>query len=230
MDNKFKVLYKNNRGIELDTFLNQNRAVLHKKRIFYVIKANLDDKQVYKIGISEKGDGAATARLLDYVYNYGVSDDGNKCKGVKLYLLLANVYNPDVSEADAAVRKLETKAKAHLKQYRERGHERFRINIDDLLKYLETQELIADTENTVRKTPRLAAKEQGSKDAVKEIVGHVTDRRGVTKFDVSFLKYKDGTELVEQANKKLTYEQIIKLRHGKSTADTYIKKNKQLIK
>ena len=227
MDNKLKILYKNNKGIELDSFLNRNRALLANKRIFYVIKANLDDKEVYKIGISERGANAATARLLDYVYNYGVSEDDNKCKGVKLYLLLGNRYNPNVTEAQSAVRKLETKAKAYLKDYRERGHERFSIKINDLLNYLIDEELIEEDDEIpiARKTPRVAEREEGARDSVKAITGHTVDRRGQLKFIVEFLKYKEGGKLVSQPNRKLTYDELVELRDGKGLVDAYVKAN-----
>ena len=45
-------------------------------------------------------------------------------------LLLANVYNPDVTYADSAVRRLETRVKAEFKDKRERGDERINVSIE----------------------------------------------------------------------------------------------------
>ena len=73
-NNKFTVLYQNKNGIELNTFLLENKNLpekdvksLKNKRVFYVVKAKLDgDKNVFKIGISEKGYNSAVGRLIDY--------------------------------------------------------------------------------------------------------------------------------------------------------------------
>ena len=68
-------------------------------RIFYGVKAAFEkNTNVYKIGISERGEHAAKGRLIDYVYSYGIADKNNTCKGVKIYLVLANYFNPDVEE------------------------------------------------------------------------------------------------------------------------------------
>ena len=170
MSNKFSVLYKSTEGIELDTWLRKHGDSLRNKRIFYVVRANLDkEKEVYKIGISERGSNSAFGRLADYVHFYGVTDKKNNCKGVKLYLLLANIFNPDVNAADAAVRRLETAVIRDFADKRERGRERIHVSIQELYAYLEKNNYITDVENVTRKTPRLAEKGQAANEAIKFI-------------------------------------------------------------
>ena len=238
MNNKFIELYKNINGTELNTFLLENnklpansRDSLRNKRIFYVVKANLDqDKDVYKIGISERGDNSAKGRLTDYVHFYGVSEKENKCLGVKLYLLLANVFSPDVTFADSFVRRLETKVKKQFKDKRERGDERIHVPLPELFQFLKENNAITDIERHVRQTPRLAGKEQGASSAVKRIVSHFTNRRGVELFEIEYMqgfKYDTNDKQIpfKRSNEKLPYSEIIQLPRGKTLVDEYIKKH-----
>ena len=125
--------------------------------------------------------------MIDYVHFYGVSEKENLCKGVKLYLLLANVFNPDVTAAHAAVRRLETRVIADFADKRERGRERIHVTIEELFAYLDEHKYIVDEEKMTRKTPRLVEKQQASNASVKEIVSHTTDRRGNSKYEVEFM-------------------------------------------
>ena len=235
LHNKFIELYKNVNGIELNTFLLENKKLpptdrlsLTNKRVFYVVKANLDkDEDVYKIGISERGYNSAKGRLIDYVHFYGVSTPKNECLGVKLYLLLANVFNPDVEYRNAAVRRLETKVKRQFKDNRERGDERINVPIQELFTYLESNKYLTDTEPVVRQTPRLAAKEQAASNAVKQILSHSTNRRGVRLFEIEFSKgfrYDTNEKQIpyKRPNQKLPYSEIIQLPRGKTLLDEYI--------
>ena len=231
MSNKFTIAYKSKKGTELHNWLLTYGDSLKNKRIFYVVRANLEqDKDVYKIGISERGDNSSIHRLIDYVHFYGVTNEENKCQGVKLHLLLANVFNPDVTASHAAVRKLETKVIADFADKRERGRERIHVPIDDLFKYLEENNYIADDEIETRKTPRLAEKEQAANSAVKRIVKETTDRRGnKKKYEIEYMdgfKYDkdDNQKPFKRPNEILTYEEIVQLPRGKKLLDEYIKK------
>ena len=248
MSNRFQILLKHEKGIELDSWLRQpsivfkgksNLQSLNNMRIFYIVQATFEkDSNVYKIGISERGEHAAKGRLIDYVYSYGIADkpnaeNKNPCKGVKLYLVLANHFIPDVTAANSYVRKLETNVKNEFKQMRDRGAERLNVPIDELLNYLEeTYSLFeGDTETVTRKTPRLEEKGQAARDAVKNIVEEKVDRRGVTKYEVEFsdiaFKY-DGNENQKQTkrpNEDLTYDEIVQLPRGKQLLDEFIKNN-----
>jgi hypothetical protein len=244
MSNKFQVLLRSEKGVELDTWLRQKSQVfknqsnmesLDNMRIFYIVKAAFEeDTNVYKIGISERGGHSAKGRLFDYVYSYGIADKKNPCKGVKIYLVLANHFNPDVEVANSYVRKLETLVKAKFKEVRDRGAERLDISIGKLFDYLEetNQLFVGDTEIITRKTPRLLEKGQAARDAVKSIIDERIDRRGVVKYTVEFsdiaFKY-DGNENQKQSerpNEILTYNEIVQLPRGKQLLDAFIEKNK----
>jgi len=233
MSNKFTIKYQNKQGTELHNWLLENGDSLKNKRIFYVVKANMEkDKDVYKIGISERGDNSAIGRLIDYVHFYGVTNKKNSCQGVKLYLLLANVFNPDVEASHAAVRKLETKVIRDFADKRERGRERIHVSIQELFDYLEENNYITDTEKETRKTPRLAEKEQAAAKAVKKIVSEDKNRRGETLYEVEFMKgfrYDVNEKQIplQRPNEKLTYEEIVQLPRGKTLLDKYIKKNEK---
>tara|TARA_R110002073_G_scaffold25707_2_gene84873 strand:+ start:6283 stop:6984 length:702 start_codon:yes stop_codon:yes gene_type:complete len=230
-NNRFKIFYSSTRGCELNSWLLGNRDKLKNQRIFYVVRAALDkEREVYKIGISEQGDNSAISRLYDYVHFYGVTNKKNSCQGVRLHLVMANTYNPDVEAKHAAVRRLETKVKAEFADRRERGEERIHCTIHELFDYLATISNIEDVEKKVRQTPRLLEKGQASNEAVDSIVGHEKTRRGVTKYEVHFMKgfkYDKNDKQIpfERENKFLTYDEIIQLRHGKIKIDQYIKNN-----
>lgn len=230
-DNKFKVLFKNKKGTELKPWLESNKDSLRNQRIFYILKANLEKGDVFKIGISERGDTSAYGRLNDYYHFYDKSTKSNPCKGVKLYLILANTFNADVDASFARVRRLETKVKAHFESKRARGAERLKVTIDELMEYVTGESVsVEETELGARRTPRLAEKNQGAQDAVKSIKSHTVNRQGDIKFTVEFMesfKYdiNQNAKKVQMPDKELTYQQLIAMRHGKRIADAYIKKH-----
>ena len=150
--------------------------------------------------------------------------------GVKLYLVLANTWNPDVENSDARVRRVETKMKAHFKSKIERGTERFAVSVDDLFNYMMEENLLEEKEieKPVRRTPRLAEKGQASQDALKKIISHnlPKTRRGKITYEVEFhesLKYDKDQKAtrVKIPNKTLTYDELVGMRHGKRLADEY---------
>jgi hypothetical protein len=231
-NNNFKILLKDKKGVELKDWLTTDGHRLKNQRIFYILKANIDKGDVFKIGLSERGNNAAFSRLQDYYHFYDKSTSSNPCKGVKLYLVLANTFNADVDNPNARVRRVETKMKAFLKPKIARGSERFHISIDELFKYMEDNNLLEEEEieKETRQTPRLKEKGQGSQDAVASIIGHKKERNGIVKFDVEFMeafKYdrNDKGKKVQMPNKRLTYDELIGYRHGKRKADMYIKKH-----
>ena len=233
MSNKFIISYKNAKGTELHNWLLKNGDSLKNKRIFYVVKANLDkDKDVFKIGISERGDNSAIGRLIDYVHFYGITNNENRCQGVKLYLLLANVFNPDVEASHSAVRRLETKVIAKYADRRERGRERIHVSIHELFRFLEENKTIVDAESETRKTPRLAEKQQAAQKAVKQIVREVKSRTGTkVKYEIEYMKgfrYDINQKQipVKLPNNVLTYEEVIQLPRGKQLLDAFLKLGK----
>ena len=231
MSNSFKQLLPFNReGVELKTWLENNKDKLRNQRIFYILKANMEKKDVFKIGLSERGGNSAYGRLNDYYHFYGKTQKNNNCYGVKLHLVLANTWSPDVENSDARVRRVETKMKAHFKSKIERGTERFAVSVDDLFNYMMEANLLEEKEieKTVRRTPRLAEKGQASQDAVKRIITHhlPKTRAGSITYEVEFydsFKYDKNQKAtpVKMPNKTLTFDQLVGMRHGKRVADEY---------
>ena len=239
MNNKFSIQFMDKKGVELDSWLRQNGHKLRNKRVFYVVNAKMEQNpNLFKIGLSERGENAAFGRLADYVHFYGIenSKQSNSCHGVKLHVLLANVFNPDVKTSDSAVRRLETATIAKFKdrnlQSENRGSERMRVPIDELFEYLEEKASIEDIEQITRKTPRLVEKGQAANQAVKAILSEAKDRQGNQKFEVEFMggfKYDTNEKQVayKQPNRKLTYLEIVQLPRGKILVDEFILKNQK---
>jgi len=227
-----KVLLKSKRGCELKTWIEKNKLRLSNHRIFYILKANLEQGDVYKIGISEKGDTSAYGRLNDYYNHMGKTDKDNKCLGVKLHLVIANLFNPSVQ--NNKVRAIETKVIKHLKEAgaTARGRERFKISIDKLFETLDDlgiQKLGDEASDTLKRSPRILEKDIASADTVKAIISHTKNRRGSILFEVSFYEYRkydkdQNSTVVKQDNRTLAYKDLIQLRDGKKLVDEYIKK------
>ena len=70
-NNNFKILLKSKAGVELKKWLDDNAPKLKNQRIFYILKANLEKGDVFKIGLSERGGNSAYGRLNDYYHFYG---------------------------------------------------------------------------------------------------------------------------------------------------------------
>ena len=66
-------------------------------RLFYILKPN-GENDVIKFGIAGQNEGSSASwgRLHSYINVFGVADDLNRCKGIRLLYLAGNVYNPKV--------------------------------------------------------------------------------------------------------------------------------------
>ena len=230
LNNNIKVFLKSKKGCELKTWLEKHKSELHKHRIFYILRANLEKGDVFKIGISERGESSAYGRLNDYYNHMGASNSDNKCMGVKLHLVVGNLFNPNIE--NNKVREIETKMIAHLKKLgvTERGRERFKISIDKLFQALDDLGVLKGDEdsNELKRSERILENNQASKDTIKTIVGHTTNRRGKLTFEVEFyeyLKYDTNQKATptKQANRKLAYSDLVGFRDGKLKVDSYIK-------
>ena len=133
LNNNLKVFIKSKKGEELKPWLEEHKDELKNHRIFYILRAKLEKGDVFKIGLSERGDTSAYGRLNDYYHFYGKSTNDNKCMGVKLHLVVGNLFNPSVQTSDSKIRRMETKMINSLGKA-ERGRERFKISIEQLLK------------------------------------------------------------------------------------------------
>ena len=229
LNNNLKVFLKTNEGVELKTWLNKNGHELKNHCILYILKANLGKGNVFKIGLSERGANSAYGRLNDYYNTLGASNSSNPCMGVKLYLVVGNVFNPSVQTSDTKVRQMETKMIRHLGKA-ERGRERFATSIQSLFKAFEDLNVLKGDESAVasKRSDRILKKNQASQDTVKSIAGHEIDRRGNLTYNVEFfdaLVYDKNEKAIikKQANKKMTYQQLIEFREGKRLTDIYNK-------
>ena len=101
LNNNIKVFLKSKQGCELKTWLEKHKSELHKHRIFYILRANLEKGDVFKIGISERGESSAYGRLNDYYNHVGESNSDNKYMGVKLQLVVGNLFNPNIENNKA---------------------------------------------------------------------------------------------------------------------------------
>ena len=72
-NNNFKILLQDKKGVELKDWLTTDGHRLKNQRIFYILKANIDKGDVFKIGLSERGNNAAFSRLQDYYHFYDKS-------------------------------------------------------------------------------------------------------------------------------------------------------------
>lgn len=230
LNNNFKVFLKSKPGVELKPWLEKHKNELNNHRIFYILRANLEKGDVFKIGISERGDTSAYGRLNDYYNHMGKSNSDNKCMGVKLHLVVGNLFDPSVG--NNKVRDVETKLIAELKKRgaTERGRERFRMSIEKIFEVLDELKLLKGDEETgnLKRSDRILEKNQASKDTVKAILGHKT-LGGMLKFETEFhdyLKYdkNQNAKTTKQAKQFLTYDQLVSKRDGKLKVDVYIKK------
>lgn len=231
LNNNFKVfLPPTKTGKELKPWLEEHKNELKNHRIFYILRANLEKGDVFKIGISERGDTSAYGRLNDYYNHMGKSNSDNKCMGVKLHLVVGNLFDPSVG--NNKVRDVETKLIAELKKRgaTERGRERFRMSIEKIFEVLDELKLLKGDEETgnLKRSDRILEKNQASKDTVKAILGHKT-LGGMLKFETEFhdyLKYdkNQNAKPTKQAKQFLTYDQLVSKRDGKLKVDVYIKK------
>ena len=136
MSNKVKTIYENLDGIELAQWLGKetNRQSLDNKRILYVVRANIDNSLIkFGIGGVEHGGTSAFGRLLQYINYYGEAGEFD-CKGIKLFLIVANEYNPNVEGKNSAIFRKEKFLKAQLRgdTMSGRGTERVTTNMRKL--------------------------------------------------------------------------------------------------
>ena len=241
MSNKVKKLYENLDGIELAQWLSSesNRRSLDNKRILYVVRANIDNSLIkFGVGGVEHGGTSAFGRLLQYINYYGEGGEFD-CKGIKLFLIMANHYNPNVEGKDSAIFRKEKFLKAQLRgdTMSGRGTERVNTNMRKLfnLIFQTSNKTDEDIEVERRKTERLKQAEVTSEDQVMKVTSHVTPKTGTGKtlYRVNWSRPYILTEKVRDKDGKMvtrekkvfttneTYKNLINFRDGKEKADEY---------
>ena len=239
--NKVKTLFESSDGMELKQWLDQqsNRRLLDNKRILYVVRANIDNSLIkFGIGGVEHGGTSAFGRLLQYINYYGEGGEFD-CKGIKLFLIVANDYNPNVDGKNSAIFRKEKFLKAQLKgdTMSGRGTERVTTNIRKLfnLIYQTSNKTDEDIEIERRKTERLEQANVTSEDQVMKVTAHVTPKSGTAKtvyrthwsrpYTLTERKRNKDGKLVTTEKKVYTtdetYKKLITFRDGKEKADEY---------
>ena len=238
--NKVGILYENQQGIELAQWLSKesNRRALDNKRILYVVRANIDNSLIkFGVGGVEHGGTSAFGRLLQYVNYYGENGEFD-CKGIKLFLIVANNYNANVEGKNSAIFRKEKFLKAQLKgdTMTGRGTERVTTNLQKLFKLIlqGSNQTDEDIELERRKTERIQQQELLPDDRVVKVTDHTTPTgKGKTIYRTHWnrpfilterTRDKDGK--LEVKEKKVftnnqTYQELIKFQDGKEAVDKY---------
>jgi hypothetical protein len=264
MSNKVKILYENKEGQELAQWLQSmsqhpdykgttNRKMLDDKRILYCVRANMDNSLIkFGIGGVEHGGTSAFGRLLQYINYYGEGGEFD-CLGIKIFLIAANQYNPNVDGKNSAIFRKEKFLKAQLKgdTLSGRGTERVTTNIRKLFGLIKqaSNKTDEDIEIERRKSDLLAQRNITSEDQVMKVTAHETPKtgKGMTKFIVhwsrpaivkEYIKDKDGknkrdakgklmTRTVKDFTTRQTYKELVNFRDGKEKADEYMENHRR---
>lgn len=207
-------------GIELnDDWLKNNN--LSGKRIFYVIKPNFEDKDIYKIGVASD---IAKKRMMDYILAYGVKTSENQYKGVKLYMLLFNNYHANTRKGKSAVEILEKKVKDKLTHggKKDRGNEWFEVTLDELRGLIHQYSGVTD-EATERRVG-LRHNNQGGRNTVSRIEGHKT-HLGEVHYHVKFKGPATGSQ---RETEWLNVATIYSLQDGSTQLSAYLQRLEDL--
>jgi hypothetical protein len=264
MSNKVKILYENKEGQELAQWLQSmsqhpdykgttNRKMLDDKRILYCVRANMDNSLIkFGIGGVEHGGTSAFGRLLQYINYYGEGGEFD-CLGIKIFLIAANQYNPNVDGKNSAIFRKEKFLKAQLKgdTLSGRGTERVTTNMRKLFGLIKQagNKTDEDIEIQRRKSDLLAQRNITTEDQVMKVTAHVTPKTGTgaTAFRThwsrpsivqEFVKDKDGKNKRDAKGKLMkrekkiyttdqTYKELIKFRDGKEKADEYMENHRR---
>ena len=203
-------------GIELnDDWLKNNN--LSGKRIFYVIKPNFEDKDIYKIGVASD---IAKKRIMDYILTYGVKTTENQHKGVKLYMLLFNNYHANTRKGKSAVEILEKKVKEKLTQdgKKDRGKEWFEVTLDELQGVI--NQYLGVTDEATERRVGLRHNDQGGRNTVSRIEGHKT-YLGEVYYRVKFKRPATGSQ---REMENLNVETIYSLQDGATKLSAYLQR------
>lgn len=240
-----KTIFEDVQGVELKPWIynKANQKLLKDKRILYVVRANIDNSLIkFGVGGVEHGGTGAEGRLRQYVNYYGEGGEFD-CRGVKLFLIVANEYNPNVEGKNSAVFRKEKFLKAQLRgdTLSGRGTERVTTNIRKLFNLIHTQSNKTDEDIEIerRKTERLNQANITAEDQVMKVTAHITPSKGTgktlyrTHWSRPYIlterkRDKDGklvTTEKEVFTTDETYKNLINFTDGKQKADEYKEKH-----
>jgi hypothetical protein len=141
---RLRNLLENQKGMELDKFIDKFSDKLKHTRVLYVIQPNMEKGEVAKFGIAGNKTGYALNRLNEYVINYGKRDPDNDCRGCMIYYCGITEYNRQVDETRTQVFRIELKlkrlVKAETATLAGRGNERInttKVSIKELINTIE---------------------------------------------------------------------------------------------
>ncbi len=241
--NRVKILFKDLRkGVELGPWLRNksNYAMLRDMRVMYVLRANIDNSLIkFGIGGVQQGGTSAWGRLHQYVITYGETDEFD-CKGVKLFLVVGNKFNPDVEQTNSAIFRKELFLKRELggDTLPGRGTERVTTNLQKLYTMImdDSNKTFEDIELERRTSERLKQAEITSEDQVMRVSDHYTAAKGKSKtvylvhwsrpYTLTKKKRVDGKIVTTREEVYTTnepYSKLLTYRDGKARADEYIK-------
>ena len=172
--------------VNLEDWLRANPDKLNNKRIFYVIKANLEP-DITKFGITTDGGNSAQNRMKQYLITYGKNSSSNRCTGVKLWYMAGTEYNRLVQTTNTLVHKKELYLKRELKSKSEtepgRGTERTKVSPPDLMRMIDraSNKTTGDVVTDIRKSARIEQAEVKRRDTIVDIL-----KRSGTKFLVKW--------------------------------------------
>jgi hypothetical protein len=157
-------IFLNKKGTSLENWMETNKADIRGKRIFYVLKPNMETN-IIKFGIAGAGSDVkpdqSYARLKSYLTTYGRASDcktreqKSACKyGVTLYALYGTNYNPKVEEKNSACHQKELYLKRELRSSIlsvGRGDERTNASLGNILKLVGDTHFVKDNITDVEK-------------------------------------------------------------------------------
>ena len=214
--------------LELKPWLDlpETKKFLYNKRLFYIVKPNVEGVCKFGIAGNEGGKASGWGRLHQYVHSYGEQSDLSACAGVKLLYLAGNEYNPNVENIKSAVYRKELAAKRFFRDdaLKGRGFERIlQERLDELFKILEdpSNKSFEDIETERRRTERLTQANVNADDAVLAILKHDT-KGGKSKARTQYLtKWSRPYVLTEK--KRVKGEIVETTKEVDTTWETYTK-------
>ncbi len=162
-------------GIKLEDFLSSKKYLkeIEHKRIFYILRPELEKGKILKFGIAGINTGRAVARLREYDIVYGKYSKDNPCTGVRVFAIFTTEYNRLVAPTNSLIQKLELKVKRECRKGDFgscnkdesgdfRGSERIKhVTPEELIQHV--RKLLPSVEDEVTKAPDREVRESTKK-------------------------------------------------------------------
>jgi len=221
--------YRDNRGksVDLEKWLAKHKNDLYNKRVFYVLKANLD-KTITKIGIAgnETGKASAYGRLHQYIILYGNNNKNDKCQGVQLYCIRWNTYNQFITPTNSSVYRKELQIKRNLKMEDAvvAGSERTRASLDKIFQMIDdpSNKTDEDKQDEIRRSTRIKQSALRPSDRILKVVDIFNTGKSKTKYLVEWSRpYIDSKTGLENNRTWETYNLLEFITNGPEAVAEY---------